>query len=1322
MVHTSTSVNNVQQPAVNSLLEEIRSTVDNTSATDRGAEGVQKFFVSRSTQRTLRSEERIHPVDPAHKFDLPSAFTFDATTMQALVKSTSKSPVVGTYSSAWPRSKRDFAPELKAPMHSAELGSGNTRGLSAVLLRNPNLLAELTAPAARWLFTWWYYVHADLNRCRLKKLDPPEWVRRAGDARKILRSDTLHIFVHDMLTYTDKLLSLYKSHERHRIWNERGCPDPAIPLPTEPNPGEDAVRIAARAMYVMMRGLYDSHIIQFFEWRTDIKNSNADRRNYDGGNMDALPAVRSHMDPIVFPHLQGPSIFPHPPYVLVHAVQILMDHLDLFIWAPAPSPLLAEEEQNRRNRHIQQATEWIQKAQEEKWFRWKERVGLVMRIQNELLNKTNDEASTALLQSKLQQLAKIDRTETESFDRTISDLTSIKDGDYMQNESRYPESLNFAAWIDLLNKMRHLYIMRDHIIQLIKFGGRSNTPTVVELINSRPLRFMETFRRTPHVPGDEIGAYRPNVSNVDNTNDMDNSADNQVNEEQAQAMEQECADVIEAATADAKAAEEYENAKVVGVDATIQSVDEYVPLVNDSGSSLLADASVPSAGSTKVSLLRGSTTREFLCILEAVAANNIAFELRGFTVALRIFVYQLTSARKGKVELSIGEVARLVHALEMVELISPFIAPLLDKVSMPCLKHVVWKETPLGTPPNTFLLTTEVFQKMNREHALQDPFDRLRSVTMDTQSPPPLLAQAFAGMFIACAPCIPTIEDVRDQKLLPDTVRKFLNQILIPQSDTPTLRLCRALCDYYLAVMKDEHMAIRHAAVYGKRELKDVHACLVTDMTNFAWSLILMQQERRAFVLHFIHAYIRFAESKFEFVQKTDHLNGAVQFHYRSTKQLVEYTTPHITLNRMHQLSIQLVIRDRNRIPVNQSLMPHGSAADSIPLLPNEINFSAATRASLLHHITTNTHASVSQFALEVYQMLRDPEGRMHFRQRIMHDRIRIRIPHSQRESLWKREQELNQYDKIHTSDQSNSDLLHDRLDPSDAVDEYVPDGGNVDFFVEHRTELGHSIDAAIFMRTDASDAHEREGIILHHRKHLERKHSLVSIPAVQAVLTSMSSSAVIPTKANSEEEIYTLRVALEIDGPWHFCTSDRFYLNAAGRLKQRQFRQLGWWVVSLPVHRWNNLNSEQREEWIGSLLPKRMLKVHREFKQRQKEWKAMKATKSPPQWLKRKPLVPSNRTHTQSTTTEEPSVPRTEESITPIPPTATAPNNAVPYPTPAMSRSISDPLAAFAQRMLVGQPLASSNPLFNPNNISNGVVEHQQSKLPSPEYLFRKP
>ena len=59
--------------------------------------------------------------------------------------------------------------------------------------------------------------------------------------------------------------------------------------------------------------------------------------------------------------------------------------------------------------------------------------------------------------------------------------------------------------------------------------------------------------------------------------------------------------------------------------------------------------------------------------------------------------------------------------------------------------------------------------------------------------------------------------------------------------------------------------------------------------------------------------------------------------------------------------------------------------------------------------------------------------------------------------------------------------------------------------------------------------------------------------------------------------------VAVEVDGPWHFCGQ---MPTGATALKRRQLRAAGWALLSVPYWEWDELRSKAaREEYLRAAL-----------------------------------------------------------------------------------------------------------------------------------------
>lgn len=413
----------------------------------------------------------------------------------------------------------------------------------------------------------------------------------------------------------------------------------------------------------------------------------------------------------------------------------------------------------------------------------------------------------------------------------------------------------------------------------------------------------------------------------------------------------------------------------------------------------------------------------------------------------------------------------------------------------------------------------------------------------------------------------------------------------------------RAMCDYYMRLMADdataEAMLRRHVSSAQwesvMRDESQMDFQLLTEMTDFAWSLVLRQTESFEVVRHFMFAYIRWVERRFIL-----HMSPSERFSmtHRSTG-LKSLNSPDRVLYRLHQVSLSIMLARRTESPL-LSGMPREFPA---PTLPAEFNFSASTRDAVLRHHKSQGQGDrcVSQLQMQIYQLMSDPQHGMGFRQRVMHDHLRLTMNRNTSVHHHNKERELNaalikdtfspQPLLTISADDEGDELvrLRDRMDLEGAATEHTSEAEAVDMFVEHSTAIGYTLDAAIVMRTttDLKGGGPKGEV----RKSSAPPQRLTDLPAIRALLPD--------NVAAPQPTLRTLSVALEIDGPFHYCrASVVLYLNARSRLRRRHLRAHGWIVVSVPFFKWNDFNQDEEKQaaFLRSQLPSSMLLMRRQF------------------------------------------------------------------------------------------------------------------------------
>lgn len=401
------------------------------------------------------------------------------------------------------------------------------------------------------------------------------------------------------------------------------------------------------------------------------------------------------------------------------------------------------------------------------------------------------------------------------------------------------------------------------------------------------------------------------------------------------------------------------------------------------------------------------------------------------------------------------------------------------------------------------------------------------------------------------------------------------------------------------------------------------HFDFLNRLTSFAHGLILIECETYEWAVRFLARMIEWMQSQYVLGPSPTNPNETVLVPIHGSS----FYSRHMKVcHRLHQVSLALFIRSRalrrleaqgSTRPIYDDLFTTAAEDDASRRLAPNLNF----RADFRQHFQDARHAGtmrVSSFQMMVYRLLADPQGPFAFRQRVMHDEFSfypgdsLLVPASSSSSAdgedlgatAEYEEVMRRASLTDTSSTSSSSSSHaPAAHGHAATDVLVPMSPPVEFFVEHRTAIGYSLDAAIFEQIEvAADEEEPEG-------GWQEIESLKAIPAVHAALSSESSSSSSSSSSagGGRRRKHMLSVALEINGPQHYRLGASHLLNASTQLRKRQLKQFGWHVITISHSRWNQLrNDEVRARWIAEMMPKQLLKDERlrSWKKRQREAK----------------------------------------------------------------------------------------------------------------------
>jgi hypothetical protein len=551
-----------------------------------------------------------------------------------------------------------------------------------------------------------------------------------------------------------------------------------------------------------------------------------------------------------------------------------------------------------------------------------------------------------------------------------------------------------------------------------------------------------------------------------------------------------------------------------------------------------------------------------------------------------------------------------------------------------------------GTPPQQFV---HVLSDFIRSFAFVNP------VATDVKLFQPLPVRDRKRIKVA-------LEDLSRRKSLPN---------LVPS------KLLRWLCDHYIALMNDDALVQQHQSARRAQRLQHIFAqqptvipdasaltsaqlvSMLFELTEMAYAFILLEVDHFEVVVRFLHTYTRWFEKNFSVSEVRDSelvslANDAPEDEHEAEEEAQWMTAPtKMELNvrgvsyvdfslqglfrHMHQISMQMFLTGQAHAVPKRTGMP---TCGWLPPLPPVINFDERTRTVLLHMAHMHNTSSVSQFAMEVYQHLRDPDGLMQFHQRVLHDTLTLDMPSYQLEPLVERERQLNAQVGTPSLFMTLPGTYDENTAPSSVgaeedalVANVMDEDGETYFFVEHATRLGYMVDAAVIMhmhldnkevrsRAVKEQEQQQKQIMWQQRQQqqpgaLAPARRLSDLPAVQAVLSrarvadasaNPSDNRALATAAavglSPADVTQTFRVCLEIDGPWHYCRGSPYYPKPSHRLKLRQLTAFGWQVICVPHWLWNQLPStgRARGDYLASLFPYRMLKQARDERKRRLE------------------------------------------------------------------------------------------------------------------------
>ena len=92
---------------------------------------------------------------------------------------------------------------------------------------------------------------------------------------------------------------------------------------------------------------------------------------------------------------------------------------------------------------------------------------------------------------------------------------------------------------------------------------------------------------------------------------------------------------------------------------------------------------------------------------------------------------------------------------------------------------------------------------------------------------------------------------------------------------------------------------------------------------------------------------------------------------------------------------------------------------------------------------------------------------------------------------------------------------------------------------------------------------------------------------AMEALRMGFQSEGVLAEGYSVDLAMVERRIAIEVDGPWHFVSPDRrsgWEPTGSTVLKRRQLQALGWEVVSIPFYEWPH-GEMARKEYLELVL-----------------------------------------------------------------------------------------------------------------------------------------
>jgi len=326
-------------------------------------------------------------------------------------------------------------------------------------------------------------------------------------------------------------------------------------------------------------------------------------------------------------------------------------------------------------------------------------------------------------------------------------------------------------------------------------------------------------------------------------------------------------------------------------------------------------------------------------------------------------------------------------------------------------------------------------------------------------------------------------------------------------------------------------------------------------MIRLSWCLVLLGQESAGYARRFLAQLFRWFEAGTEIDPESGDIIARqmiLREPWRRTMMMngagPGIPVPEHILSNLHQISIALLLHER-----------HCRLNGHAPAAPTTFNLSPHYRHQLWHRrrdVQSRDDVKLSTFESAVFKLLTQPDGKFAFNLRLdmtarqfNHEKWRMGLGESVRQH------------RYGTSDSSSS---------SSAASNTSTD---IDLYIEHPTSIGYVLDGVIV-------PHDLSSTMFQHSS------SPLDLPS--SALSSSSSSSFHTSTPPSGF------LALELDGPHHYCHTSRRHVTAHSHLRCRQIRDAGWNLIILPVRTWNSLMDEEKEIWFQQRLPIQWLKRNR--------------------------------------------------------------------------------------------------------------------------------